>query len=83
MAIPAVASLPVNEHLGNLEGKELRLGTSAGAVFAAITMDVTCGAVKAKHDSLNPMASISSFIGMWLNCVFGRKGVGMINMCYS
>ncbi len=80
IAVPAVGSLPVDQHLGNLEGKELRFGTSAGAVFAAITTDVTCGAVNAEHDSLNPIASISPFIGMWLNCVFGGKGVGMINL---
>jgi potassium-transporting ATPase potassium-binding subunit len=77
--LPAVASLPVDQHLGNLEGKELRFGTSAGAVFSAITTDVTCGAVNAEHDSLNPTASLSAFTGMWLNCVFGGKGVGMIN----
>jgi potassium-transporting ATPase potassium-binding subunit len=80
VALPAVPSLPVEQHLGNLEGKELRFGTSAGAVFAAVTTDVTCGAVNAEHDSLNPIASISPFIGMWLNCVFGGKGVGMINL---
>jgi potassium-transporting ATPase potassium-binding subunit len=80
LTVPAVASLPVDQHLGNLEGKELRFGTSAGAVFAAITTDVTCGAINAEHDSLNPIASISPFIGMWLNCVFGGKGVGMINL---
>jgi K+-transporting ATPase ATPase A chain len=80
VTLPTVASLPVEQHLGNLEGKELRFGTSAGAVFAAITTDVTCGAVNAEHDSLNPVASLSPFIGMWLNCVFGGKGVGMINL---
>ena len=32
------------------------------------------------HDSLNPMAGISPMTGMWLNCVFGGKGVGMVNM---
>src|SRR3984885_3999436 len=43
--IPAVAGLPVDQHLGNLEGKELRFGTSAGATFSALTVDVTDGAV--------------------------------------
>jgi potassium-transporting ATPase potassium-binding subunit len=80
ITLPTMASLPVEQHLGNLEGKELRFGTSAGAVFAAITTDVTCGAVNAEHDSLNPIASLSPFVGMWLNCVFGGKGVGMINL---
>jgi K+-transporting ATPase ATPase A chain len=80
LELPAVASLPVNQSLGNQEGKELRFGTSAGATFAAVTVDVTCGAVNAEHDSLNPLASLSPFTGMWLNCIFGGKGVGMINM---
>jgi potassium-transporting ATPase potassium-binding subunit len=79
VTLPAVASLPVDQRLGNLEGKELRFGTSAGAVFSVVTTDVTCGAVNAEHDSLNPVASLSAFTGMWLNCVFGGKGVGMIN----
>ncbi|CAN0621060.1 Potassium-transporting ATPase potassium-binding subunit [Burkholderia multivorans] len=80
VTIPPVAGLPVDQHLGNLEGKELRFGTSAGATFAAITTDVTCGAINAEHDSLNPLAGLSPLIGMWLNCVFGGKGVGMINL---
>ena len=78
--IPAVAGLPVDQHLGNLEGKEMRFGTSAGATFAALTTDVTCGAVNAEADSLNPLAALSPMVGMWLNCFFGGKGVGMINM---
>jgi K+-transporting ATPase ATPase A chain len=78
--VAAVAGLPVDQHMGNLEGKELRFGTSAGATYAAITVDVTCGAVNCEHDSLNPLAALSPMTGMWLNCVFGGKGVGMVNM---
>jgi K+-transporting ATPase ATPase A chain len=77
---PPVAGLPVDQHLGNLEGKELRFGASAGAAFAAITTDVTCGAINAEMDSLNPLAGLSPMVGMWVNCVFGGKGVGMINL---
>jgi len=77
---PAVAGLPIDQHLGNLEGKELRFGTSAGATFAAMTVNVTCGAVNCEHDSLNPIAALSPMWGMWVNCIFGGKGVGMINL---
>lgn len=80
VTLPAVAGLPVDQHLGNLEGKELRFGTSAGATFATVTVDVTCGAVNAEADSLTPMSSLAPMVGMWLNCIFGGKGVGMINM---
>jgi K+-transporting ATPase ATPase A chain len=76
----AVAGLPVNQDLGNLEGKELRFGTSAGASFATMTTAVTCGSVNCMHDSLNPLAGLTPMTGMWLNCVFGGKGVGLINM---
>src|ERR1039458_9465666 len=41
VVLPTVAGLPVDQHLGNLEGKELRFGTSAGATFATVTVDVT------------------------------------------
>src|SRR5262249_51324763 len=77
---PAVAGLPVDQHLGNLEGAELRFGTLAGGTFAALTTAFTTGAVDRAHDSLNPLAGLSPFVGMWLNCVFGGKGVGMINL---
>src|SRR5580698_3100290 len=80
VTIPAVAGLPVDQHRGNLEGKELRFGTSAGATFSALTVDVTDGAVNCEHDSLNPIAALSPMVGMWLNCIYGGKGVGMINL---
>jgi K+-transporting ATPase ATPase A chain len=80
LTVPAVAGLPVDQRLGNLEGKELRFGTSAGASFAACTTAIACGSVNCMHDSLNPLAGLSPFAGMWLNCIFGGKGVGLVNM---
>jgi K+-transporting ATPase ATPase A chain len=80
ITFPTVAGLPIDQHLGNLEGKEMRFGTSAGATFAAMTVDVTCGAVNCEHDSLNPIAALSPMWGMWVNCIYGGKGVGMINL---
>jgi K+-transporting ATPase ATPase A chain len=80
LEVPAVAGLPVAQELGNLEGKELRFGTSAGATYSAVTTAVTCGSVNCMHDSLNPLAGLTPMTGMWLNCVFGGKGVGLINM---
>jgi len=80
ISVPSVAGLPLDQHLGNLESKEMRFGTIAGPTFAALTTDVTCGAVNCAHDSLNPLTGVSPMIGMWLNCIFGGKGVGMINL---
>src|SRR3984957_5465882 len=80
VTLPAVAGLPVDQHLGNLEGKEIRFGTPAGATFCGRTGDVPDGAINCEHDSLNPIAALSPMVGMWLNCIYGGKGVGMINM---
>src|SRR6516165_8820909 len=79
VTIPAVAGLPVDQKLGNLEGKELRFGTSAGATWAAITTNTSNGSVNAMHDSLNPLAGLTPMVGMWLNCIWGGVGVGLIN----
>ena len=38
---------------GNMEGKEVRFGIVASALFAVITTDASCGAVNAMHDSLH------------------------------
>lgn len=80
IAIPALAGLPVNQDLGNLEGKELRFGTSAGPTWAAITTASSNGSVNCMHDSLNPLAGLAPMTGMWLNCSFGGVGVGLINL---
>ncbi|HEY7152532.1 MAG TPA: potassium-transporting ATPase subunit KdpA [Gemmataceae bacterium] len=78
---PALTALSVDQtELGNLEGKELRFGNSAGATFSAVTTAVTCGSVNCMHDSLNPLAGLTPLCGMWLNCVFGGKGVGLVNL---
>jgi K+-transporting ATPase ATPase A chain len=75
-----LAGLPVVQELGNLEGKELRFGTSAGATWTALTTNTSNGSVNCMHDSLNPLAVITPLIGMWLNCIWGGVGVGLINL---
>ena len=77
--LPAVAGLPVDQSLGNLEGKELRFGTLAGPTWAAFTTNTSNGSVNSMHDSLNPLAGLTPLAGMWLNCIWGGVGVGFIN----
>jgi len=77
---PAFAHLPIEPGSGNLEGKELRFGAGAGALWAALTTATSNGSVNAMHDSLNPLTGLMPMIGMWLNAEFGGVGVGMINL---
>ncbi|AOF95024.1 potassium-transporting ATPase subunit KdpA [Sphingobium sp. RAC03] len=76
----AFVHLPVMQDVGNLEGKELRLGATTGPLWAVLTTSTSNGSVAAMHDSLNPLTGLMPMIGMWLNATFGGVGVGMINM---
>ncbi|MES1984445.1 MAG: potassium-transporting ATPase subunit KdpA [Pseudomonadota bacterium] len=76
----AFVHLPVMQTIGNLEGKELRLGATTGPLWAVLTTSTSNGSVAAMHDSLNPLTGLMPMIGMWLNATFGGVGVGMINM---
>lgn len=76
----AFTSLPVMQDVGNLEGKELRLGATTGPLWAVLTTATSNGSVGAMHDSLNPLTGLMPMAGMWLNATFGGVGVGMINM---
>jgi K+-transporting ATPase ATPase A chain len=75
----AFAELPVAKTM-NLEGKELRFGPTAGALWAVSTTATSNGSVDAMHDSLNPMTGLFPLIDMWLNVIFGGVGVGLINI---
>ena len=48
----------VDQHLGSMEGKELRIGSGAGGLWAAVTTGTSTGAVNAMHDSFQPMAGL-------------------------
>ncbi|WP_439534388.1 potassium-transporting ATPase subunit KdpA [Polymorphobacter sp.] len=76
----AFAGLPITAEAGNLEGKELRFGTTTGPLWAVLTTATSNGSVGAMHDSLNPLAGLLPMVDMWLNATFGGIGVGMINM---
>jgi K+-transporting ATPase ATPase A chain len=75
----ALADLPVEQTM-NLEGKELRFGSTAGALWAVSTTVTSNGSVNAMHDSLNPLTGLLPLAGMWLNVIFGGVGVGLINI---
>lgn len=77
-------STPLLKSLGisgiNLEGKELRFGLIASALFTDVTTSFTTGSVNNMHDSLTPIAGMMPLWNMCLNCIFGGKGVGFMNV---
>jgi K+-transporting ATPase ATPase A chain len=66
---------------GNMEGKELRFGIPASAMFAVITTAASCGAVNAMHDSFTALGGMIPLINMQLGeIVVGGVGAGMYGM---
>jgi K+-transporting ATPase ATPase A chain len=76
------AGNPVLHHLAlagpNMEGKEVRFGTAASALFVAVTTAASCGAVNAMHDSLTALGGLVPLFNMQLGeIVVGGVGSGM------
>ncbi|MBT9513577.1 MAG: potassium-transporting ATPase subunit KdpA [Acidovorax sp.] len=66
---------------GNMEGKEVRFGINASALFAAVTTAASCGAVNAMHDSFTPLGGMVPLVLMQLGeVVFGGVGTGLYGM---
>src|ERR1700724_3842592 len=66
---------------GNMEGKEVRFGIPASALFAVITTAASCGAVNAMHDSFTALGGMVPLINMQLGEIMvGGVGAGMYGM---
>ena len=76
---PAIARLGVDQSLGALEGKEMRLGAAASALWAIQTTVTSNGSVNAMHDSLTPLSGMNALLGMMTNAFYGGVGVGFLN----
>jgi K+-transporting ATPase ATPase A chain len=66
---------------GNMEGKEVRFGIIASALFAVITTDASCGAVNAMHDSFTAIGGMVPLINIQLGeIIIGGVGAGLYGM---
>jgi K+-transporting ATPase ATPase A chain len=66
---------------GNLEGKEVRFGIVASALFAVVTTAASCGAVNAMHDSFTALGGLIPMINMQLGeIIVGGVGAGLYGM---
>ena len=80
-ANPALTALGVDGMMGNIEGKEVRFGVAASALFAVITTAASCGAVNAMHASFMPLGGMIPLINMELGeIIVGGVGAGLYGM---
>jgi K+-transporting ATPase ATPase A chain len=78
--VPLVSACAFAES-GNMEGKEVRFGTTTSALWATATTAASNGSVNSMHDSFTPLGGM---IPMWLiqlgEVVFGGVGSGLYGM---
>jgi K+-transporting ATPase ATPase A chain len=84
---PLLAGLNVDQKTstlqagGNMEGKEVRFGIAASALWATATTAASNGSVNAMHDSFTPLGGLVLMINMKLGeIVFGGVGAGLYGM---
>lgn len=75
---PNAAAMDLAAAGPNLEGKEVRFGADASALWATLTTQTSNGSVNAMHDSLNPGGGIATLSGMLVNTTWGGVGCGLV-----
>lgn len=76
---PRIDQMGIAQDLGSMEGKEIRLGSEATALWAMTTTVTSNGSVNSMHDSLTPITGMLAMLNMQINCWFGGVGVGFMN----
>jgi K+-transporting ATPase ATPase A chain len=80
-ANPLLAGTGVEQHAGNLEGKELRFGVPGSALFSELGTATSSGAVNAMHDSYMPLGGLVLLVNMMLDeVIIGGPGSGLFGM---
>lgn len=76
---PMIAKMGIAQPLGSMEGKEVRFGPAASALWEVSTTVTSNGSVNSMHDSFTPLGGMSALLGMMVNSFYGGVGVGYLN----
>ena len=76
---PRIDELGVAQDGGAMEGKEVRLGAAATALWSITTTVTSNGSVNGMHDSTMPLSGLMEMLNMQINTWFGGVGVGWMN----
>ena len=76
---PVVHALGISG--GNMEGKDVRFGVAASALFATVTTATSSGAVNSQHDSFMPLGGLIPMLNIQFGeNIFGGVGAGLYGM---
>ena len=76
---PNIDEMGIAQDLGSMEGKEIRIGSAASAMWGMVTTVTSNGSVNSMHDSQTPLSGMMQMLNMQINCLFGGVGVGWMN----
>ena len=76
---PQIDKMGIAQDLGSMEGKEVRIGSAASAMWGMVTTATSNGSVNSMHDSQTPLSGLLQMLNMQINCWFGGVGVGWMN----
>lgn len=76
---PKISEMGIDNSLGNMEGKEVRIGTAASSLWGVSTTSTSNGSVNSMHDSHTPISGGIFILDMMINAIYGGVGVGFIN----
>ena len=76
---PRIGAMGIAQDNGAMEGKEVRLGSAATALWSVTTTVTSNGSVNGMHDSTMPLSGMIEMLNMQINTWFGGVGVGWMN----
>lgn len=76
---PRIDAMGIAQEGGSMEGKEVRIGAGATALWSIVTTVTSNGSVNGMHDSTMPLSGMMEMLNMQINTWFGGVGVGWMN----
>ena len=76
---PLISQMGIDNSLGAMEGKEMRIGAAASGFWSIVTTVISTGSINSMHDSYMPLSGMNEFLVMMINSFYGGVGAGILN----
>ncbi len=77
---PAITKMGIDNSLGAMEGKEIRIGAAASGFWSIVTTVISTGSINSMHDSSMPLSGMNEMLAMMINSFYGGVGAGILNI---
>lgn len=76
---PLISAMGIDNSLGAMEGKEVRIGAAASGFWSIVTTVISTGSINSMHDSSMPLSGMNELLAMMINAFYGGVGAGILN----